>query len=117
MSRGWKATVIVLAVLGTASTPLIWLLNSPDAGQLVGATVQGAVSITALVWAVFQPSGNGTDDSVVRSGPVDVGGGGAGNTGIWRRRRWGGGRARVADSGSVTSTGKGSDGNTGIRYR
>jgi hypothetical protein len=48
MSQGWKITVIVLATVGVVSTPLFWLLESPDAGQLAGASVQAAVGIAAL---------------------------------------------------------------------
>ncbi|MER8046430.1 hypothetical protein [Streptomyces sp. NPDC094032] len=41
---------MVVAVAGIISTPLVWLLNSPDTGQLVGASVQAAAGIAALVW-------------------------------------------------------------------
>ena len=54
VSQGWKLTVIVAAAAGIVSTPLLWLLDSPDTGQLVGATVQAATGIAALVWALLQ---------------------------------------------------------------
>lgn len=54
MSRGWKITVMVVGVAGVVSTPLVWLLDSPDTGQLVGASVQAATGIAALVWALLQ---------------------------------------------------------------
>lgn len=68
MSQGWKITVIVLAVAGVVSTPLVWLLDGPDAGQLTGACVQAAAGIAALVWALFQHSGSRADDTAVRTG-------------------------------------------------
>jgi hypothetical protein len=39
----------MLAVAGVASTPLVWLLDGPSAGQMAGACVQAAVGIGALV--------------------------------------------------------------------
>lgn len=69
------------------STPLIWLLDGPDGGQLVGASVQAAVGIVALVWALFQhPSpATGPRDSVSRTGKATRGGvaGTAGRPGAW----------------------------------
>ncbi|MEV5374977.1 hypothetical protein AB0L26_03225 [Streptomyces nondiastaticus] len=59
MSQGWKITVIVLAAIGVVSTPLIWLLESPGAGQLAGAATQSTVGIAALFWALFQHPENG----------------------------------------------------------
>src|ERR1044072_3197898 len=94
MSQAWKITVIVFAAAGVLSTPLIWLLDSPGAGQLVGATVQAAAGIAALVWAVFQRgSAVGPTDRATRTGKASHGG----TTGI--RRPGGRGRGRGARRG------------------
>lgn len=109
MSQRWKITVIMLAVVGVLSTPLIWLLDSPGAGELAGATVQAAVGIAALVWALFQrsPSAEPTDRAV-RTGKASRGG----TTGIRRP----GGRGR--GSAVVERTGEASGPNSvsGIDY-
>jgi hypothetical protein len=55
VSRGWKIAVVVVAVGLTVSTPFSWLLDSPDTGQLVAASVQGATGIAALLWAMLRP--------------------------------------------------------------
>jgi hypothetical protein len=67
MSQGWKITIIVLAVAGVASAPVIWLLNSTDAEQLAGASIQAAAGVAALVWALLQHPGSLADDMVVRT--------------------------------------------------
>ncbi|MFE3121819.1 hypothetical protein ACFXHD_00165 [Streptomyces hydrogenans] len=54
MTRGWKIIVMVAAVAVIAVKPLFWLLDSPGTGQLVGASVQAAAGIAALIWALFQ---------------------------------------------------------------
>jgi hypothetical protein len=109
VSQGWKITVIVLAVLGVLSTPLIWLLDSPGAGQLAGATVQAAVGITALVWALFQrPSSPGPVDRAVRTGKASRGG----VTGIRRP----GGRGRGSATAERTEEASGGNSVSGIDY-
>jgi hypothetical protein len=55
VSRGWKITVVVVAVALTVSTPFSWLLDKPDTGQLVAASVQGATGIAAVLWGMLQP--------------------------------------------------------------
>jgi hypothetical protein len=55
MPPKWRAVLIVVAVAGIVSTPLFWLLNNPDTGQLVAASVQGLVAIAAFVWVLMQP--------------------------------------------------------------
>ncbi|MEV8019739.1 hypothetical protein AB0O76_25970 [Streptomyces sp. NPDC086554] len=56
MSRPRKIMVMVVAVVLTVSTPFFWLLDDPDTGQLVAASVQGATGVAALVWALMQSS-------------------------------------------------------------
>ncbi|MFC9409519.1 hypothetical protein ACFRAA_32830 [[Kitasatospora] papulosa] len=98
MSQGWKITIIVLAVVGVLSTPLIWLLDGPGAGQLAGATVQAAVGVAALVWALFQrPSSTGPTDRAVRTGKASRGG----VTGIRRPGGQGGGSATAERTGEA----------------
>ncbi|MFJ8856767.1 hypothetical protein [Streptomyces sp. NPDC102437] len=110
MSQGWKITVIVLAGVGIVSTPLIWLLDGPDGGQLVGASVQAAVGIAALVWALFQhPSPTtGPRDSVSRTGKATRGG----VAGIKRP----GGRGRGSATAKRTGEADGKNSVSGIDY-
>ncbi|MFC8001096.1 hypothetical protein ACFUVQ_33665 [Streptomyces rochei] len=101
MSQGWKITVVVLAVVGVLSTPLIWLLDSPGTGQLAGATIQAAVGIAALVWALFQrPSSAGPTDKASRTGKASRGG----VTGIRRPGGRGGGSATAERTGEASGT-------------
>jgi len=108
MSQRRKITVIVLAAVGVVSTPLIWLLNSPDAGQLAGASVQAAVGIATLVWAWFQQSGNRTDDMAMRTGAAEASDGGTAVTGIRRPQGRGSGSAKAERTGNSTAAGGGS---------
>ncbi|MFH9414663.1 hypothetical protein [Streptomyces rochei] len=109
MSRTWKITVVVLAVLGVLSTPLVWLLGSPGAGQLAGATVQAAVGIAALVWALFQrPSPSGPTDQATRTGNASRGG----VSGIRRP----GGRGRGSATVERTGEASGENSVSGIDY-
>ncbi|MFB8215009.1 hypothetical protein [Streptomyces anulatus] len=116
MSQGWKITVIVLAAAGVLSTPLIWLLNSPDAGQLTGASIQAAVGIAALVWALLQPGGNHTDDTAVDTGQARASGGGTAVTGVRRPKGRGSGSAKAEGTGNATATGNDSSAISGIDY-
>ncbi|MFF6785722.1 hypothetical protein [Streptomyces sp. NPDC012510] len=116
MSRGWKTAVMVVSAAGIVSTPLFWLLNGPDTGQLVGASVQAAVSIAALVYAVLAVPGPGPRDRAARTGRAVARDGGHTVTGIKRPKGRGSGSATVTDTGPATATGKGSKGVTGIDY-
>lgn len=109
MSRGWKITVIVLAAVGVVSTPLVWLLDGPGAGQLAGATVQAAVGIAALVWALLQsPPSTGPTDRATRTGMASRGG----ITGIRRP----GGRGRGSATAERTGEASGTNSVSGIDY-
>jgi hypothetical protein len=116
LTQTQKVTVIVLAVAGVVSTPLIWLLDSPGAGQLAGASVQAAVGIAALVWALFQHPGNRTDDTATRTGVADANDGGTAVTGIRRPQGRGSGSAKAEDTGNATATGDASSATSGIDY-
>ncbi|MFE5805004.1 hypothetical protein [Streptomyces sp. NPDC056491] len=116
MSQGWKITVIVLATAGILSTPLLWLLDSPNAGQLAGASVQAAAGIAALVWALFQTPGSRTDDVAVRTGRARAGGGGHAVTGVRRPAGRGGGSANADRTGNASADGDGSGAVSGIDY-
>nr|WP_202536230.1 hypothetical protein [Streptomyces sp. SID4919] len=105
-----------MGAVGVVSTPLIWLLDGPDAGQLVGASVQAGAGVVALVWALFQRSGDGPDDSVTRTGTGHASGGGTAVTGIRRPQGRGGGSAKAEDTGNATASGGGSSAVTGIDY-
>ncbi|MFE9796775.1 hypothetical protein [Streptomyces goshikiensis] len=109
MSQGWKITVIVLAVAGIVSTPLVWLLDGPDTGQMVGAAIQAAAGIAALVWAVFQrPTRTGPTDHAVETGEAEDGG----VTGIRRR----GGQGQGAATAERTGDARGDGSVSGIDY-
>ncbi|NUH42912.1 hypothetical protein HUF15_40555 [Streptomyces samsunensis] len=112
MSRSWKITVVALAVVGVASTPVVWLLDGPDAGQMAGACIQGAVGIAALVWALFQPAPGSAPAVAIRTGRARAESGGRAVSGIRRRRR--DAPATVRDSGNATATGQGSSAISGI---
>ncbi|MFJ2154201.1 hypothetical protein ACIOHB_36270 [Streptomyces microflavus] len=102
MTLGWKITVIVLATAGVLSTPLIWLLNSPGAGALAGASIQAAVGIAALVWALFQHSAPaGPTDRATRTGKASRGG----LTGIKRPGNRGRGSATATRTGDADGEG------------
>ncbi|MGY1583820.1 hypothetical protein [Streptomyces sp. MN13] len=109
MSQGWKITVIVLAAAGVVSTPLVWLLDGPDAGQLAGASIQAAVGIAALVWALFQhPSPASPTDRTSQTGKAS----GGGVTGIRRP----GGRGRGSATAERTGEASGENSVSGIDY-
>ncbi|UQW99194.1 hypothetical protein [Streptomyces sp. RerS4] len=122
MTPGWKITVVVAAVAGIVSTPLFWLLNSPDTGQLVGASVQAAVAIGALVWALFQHPATGSApapglvDVAVDTGKAEATGGGSANAGVRRPGGAGSGSATAERTGEATADGTGSSANSGIDY-
>ncbi|MGW1507355.1 hypothetical protein ACWCQW_55030 [Streptomyces mirabilis] len=116
MSQGWKITVILLAAVGVVSTPLIWLLDSPDTGQLAGASIQAAVGIAALIWVPFQRPDNRTDDVAVRTGRADASGGGTAVAGIKRPLGQGSGSAKAERTGNATARGNGSSAVSGIDY-
>ncbi|MEU6019150.1 hypothetical protein ABZ826_35575 [Streptomyces sp. NPDC047515] len=109
MTQAWKITVIVLAVVGIVSTPLLWLLDGPNAGALAGASIQAAVAIAALVWALFQhPSPAGHTDRASRTGKAT----GGGVTGIRRP----GGRGHGAATAERTGEASGKNSVSGIDY-
>ncbi|MET9774539.1 hypothetical protein ABZ023_09695 [Streptomyces sp. NPDC006367] len=109
-----KYTVILAAVVGIVSTPLVWLLNGPDTGQMVGAVVQAATGVAALVWAVMQQPQTASEQSAIDTGDARATGGGDANTGKRRSGATGGGPARAERTGNATANGPGSRANTGI---
>ncbi|MFF2543017.1 hypothetical protein ACFVUY_10685 [Kitasatospora sp. NPDC058063] len=120
MSRGWTVSVIVVAVAGIVSTPVFWLMDGPDAGQLVGASVQGASGIAALVWAVLQQrsaaaaSASGRVRTAVRTGAAEASEGGVASTGVRDPGGAGGGSFRADRTGNAKATGQGSKAVTGV---
>lgn len=121
MSRGGKITIIVAAVIGIVSTPLFWLLNNPDTGQLVGASVQAATGIAALVWAMLQGPPAPTSapepaDVATATGSAKTTGGGTAYTGVRRPRGAGTGSAKAERTGDATADGPGSSASTGVDY-
>ncbi|MGA5559236.1 hypothetical protein [Streptomyces lavendulocolor] len=112
---------MVAAVAGIVSTPLIWLLNGTDTGQLVGASVQAAVAIGAFVWALLQhpPAGQGQGpvDTAISTGRAEATGGGSAASGVRRPAGAGSGSARAERTGDASADGTGSSASTGIDYR
>lgn len=121
MSRIWKIAIIMTAGVGIVSTPLIWLLDNPNTGQLVGASVQAATGIVALVWALVArspvPSASvGPVDVAVDTGYAEGTSGGAAHTGVRRPGGTGRGSARAERTGDATAQGTGSSASTGVDY-
>ncbi|QEV64380.1 hypothetical protein CP982_00800 [Streptomyces spectabilis] len=78
---------------------MVWLLDSPGAGELAGASIQGAVGIVALLWVVVQrPPPAGPTDWAVRTGKAHRGG----VSGIKRPGGWGRGRATAQRTGEAS---------------
>ncbi|MEU1012568.1 hypothetical protein [Streptomyces sp. NPDC005890] len=121
VSQSWKITVMVAAVAGIVSTPLLWLLDSPDTGQLVGASVQAATGIAALAWALLQrppvaAPPPGPSDVAVDTGNAEGTGGGTAHTGVRRPGATGTGTAKAERTGNATADGPGSSASTGVDY-
>jgi hypothetical protein len=95
---------------------LVWLLDSPNSGQLAGASIQAAVGIAALVWALFQQPVSRRDDVAVRTGMARASGGGSAVSGVRSAQGPRSGSARAEDTGNSTATGAGSDAVSGIDY-
>ncbi|MFC4493088.1 hypothetical protein ACFPA8_02920 [Streptomyces ovatisporus] len=119
MSPGRKIAVVVVAGVLAISTPFFWLLDSPGTGQLVGASVQGATGIAALVWALLQsPAAPAPKpaDTAVSTGRARATAGGTAVTGVRRPRGAGRGSASAERTGDATADGGGSSAASGIDY-
>ncbi|MFD5308526.1 hypothetical protein [Streptomyces ardesiacus] len=108
---------MVAAVMLTVSTPFFWLLDSPNTGQLVAASVQGATGIAALVWALMQSSATPQPGVVVvDTGKAKATGGGRASTGVRRPQDAGSGAIRAERTGDATADGPDSSASTGIDF-
>jgi hypothetical protein len=108
---------MVVAVVLTVSTPFFWLLDNPDTGQLVAASVQGATGIAALVWALMQSSANSQPGvAAVDTGKAKATGGGRASTGVRRPQEAGSGPVRAERTGDATADGPGSSASTGVDF-
>ena len=109
---------MVVAVVLTVSTPFFWLLDNPDTGQLVAASIQGATGIAALVWALLQSLANPQQPEVVvvGTGKAKATGGGRASTGVRRPQDAGSGPVRAERTGDATADGPGSSANTGVDF-
>lgn len=109
---------MVAAAVLTASTPFFWLLDTPDTGQLVAASVQGATGIAALVWALMQSPATPQQAGIVvaDTGKAKATGGGRASTGVRRPHDAGSGPVRAERTGDATADGPGSDASTGVDY-
>ncbi|KUN50990.1 hypothetical protein AQJ43_30200 [Streptomyces avermitilis] len=95
---------------------MIWLLDSPDAGQLVGASIQAAVGVAALIGALFQHPASRTDDTAARTGVARASGGGTAVTGVECPQGRGSGSAQTERTGNATAGGDGSSAVSSIDY-
>ncbi|MFZ3467660.1 hypothetical protein ACODT3_39100 [Streptomyces sp. 4.24] len=120
MTRGGKIAIVVVAVAGIVSTPLVWLLDSPDTGQMIGASVQAAVAIAALLWTLFQHPATGRArgpaDTAVDTGEAEATGGAGASSGVVRPGGAGSGTATAERTGDATADGTGSRASTGVDY-
>ncbi|MFE5375678.1 hypothetical protein [Streptomyces mirabilis] len=117
VSRNRKITVLVVAVALTVSTPFFWLLDSPDTGQLVAASVQGATGIAALVWALMQSSASLQPAvAVADTGKAKATGGGRASTGVRGPQDAASGPIRAERTGDATADGPDSSASTGIDF-
>ncbi|WP_338675250.1 hypothetical protein V1460_21375 [Streptomyces sp. SCSIO 30461] len=116
MSRGWKTALMVVSLAGIVSTPLFWLLDGPDTGQLVGASVQAAASIAALLYAILAAPASDSRNRVVRTGSANARDGGQAVTGIKLPNGRGDGSSTATDTGPSTATGQGSRAVSGIDH-
>ncbi|MGV9311937.1 hypothetical protein ACWDR0_07040 [Streptomyces sp. NPDC003691] len=109
---------MAVAIMLMASTPLFWLLGSPNTGQLVAASVQGAAGVAALLWAFLQASRPAPlpDSVVTGTGNARATGGGRASTGLRRRQEARDAPTRVDRTGDATAEGPGSSANTGIDF-
>ncbi|QIY58339.1 hypothetical protein HEP86_32365 [Streptomyces sp. RPA4-5] len=117
MSQGRKVVIILVAVAGVVSTPLFWLLNGPNTGQLVGASIQGAASIAALLWAAFAGGTprSGARDRAERTGDAVATRGGQAVSGVIRPAG-GNGSATAQNTGAARADGAGSEGVSGTKH-
>ncbi|MFC5638293.1 hypothetical protein [Streptomyces bullii] len=123
MSQTWKIVSVVAAGVGIASTPVVWLLDSPDTGQLAGASVQAATGIVALLWALLQrPAATpaspepGPGDEARNTGAATATAGGDATSGVVKPADAASGPARADSTGPAHADGAGSSANTGVRY-
>jgi hypothetical protein len=86
MTRWQRIALVAAGALVTVSTPVVWLLGDPDAGQLVGASVQAGAGIAALLlpvlWRPDRPDRPGSRGEAVGTGKAVARGGGAANSGV-----------------------------------
>lgn len=116
MSSAWKITVVIVATVAIVSTPAVWLLGSAETGQLVGASIQAAVGIAALIWMLIQPTNNRMRDSAVRTGRAAANGGATAVSGIRHGQSPDCSGAKVERTGNATATGEGSGAVSGIDF-
>jgi hypothetical protein len=117
LSRKWKIGIVAIAVAATLSTPLVWQLSNPDTGQLVGASVQAATGLAALVWAILQPASttaHESTDTAIDTGNANATGGGTASTGVRRPQGTATGPAHAERTGNATADGAGSSASTGV---
>ena len=99
------------------------MLDSPDTGQLIGASVQTATGITTLVWALLQRSAAvraspapGPRDEARNTGEATATAGGDATSGVQKPAGTTEGSALADGTGSARAEGSGSHANTRIKY-
>lgn len=119
VSRGGKVAVLVIAGTGVAATPLYWLLGSPDAGQIVAASIQSATGIAALAWTMTtspDPLPPTPTDAALTTGSARATNGATSSTGVRRPHGAGAGSAKAEHTGDAIADGPGSHASTGVDY-
>ncbi|MER7707687.1 hypothetical protein ABTX81_32905 [Kitasatospora sp. NPDC097605] len=118
MTRWQKIVLVTAGSVVTVSTPLVWLLGDPDAGQLVGASVQAGAGIAALLlpmlWRQDRQDRPGLRAEAVDTGKAVANGGGSANSGVRLGGNAGGvASARAERTGDATAEGGGTA-NSGV---
>ncbi|RPK32467.1 hypothetical protein EES39_38935 [Streptomyces sp. ADI92-24] len=119
MSRRWKIPAMVVGGVLIVSTPFFWLLDNPDTGQLVAASVQGLTGVAALIPALFRSPAapeSGAANTAADTGDAKATAGGKASTGIRGTQGAGSGSAKAERTGNAVAEGSGSSANTGVDY-
>ncbi|WP_405013963.1 hypothetical protein [Kitasatospora sp. NBC_01539] len=118
MSRTPRIAVIATATAAVVSTPAVWLLDGPGPGQFVGASVQAATGVAALLWAMLRDRpAPAAHDTVEHTGDAVAVDGGNALTGFSGPADRSTGPSVTRHTGATRAEGAGSVANSGTYYR